>query len=74
MDEAFTGLSGYRRVVDDVMIYDSDEEQYASHIRQFLQRCTERNITLNKEKWVYSRPEVQFAGLGIVWTSQSQKP
>ena len=27
MDKAFTGLSGYRRVVNDVVIYDSDKEQ-----------------------------------------------
>ena len=62
MDEAFAGLSGYRRVVDDVVIYDSNEEQHASHVRQFLQK---KNITLNKEKWVYSQPEVHFAGFNL---------
>ena len=62
MNEAFDGLSGYRRVVDDVVIYDSDEEQHDSHVRLFLQRCNEKNITLNRDKWVYSQPEVVFAG------------
>ena len=37
MDEAFAGLSGYRCVVDDVVIYDSDETKHATHVRQFLQ-------------------------------------
>ena len=46
MDEAFAGLPGFRRVVDDVVIYDQDRSQ---HVRQFLQRCAERNITLNLE-------------------------
>ena len=29
MAEAFTGLTGFRRVVDDIIIYDSDEHQHA---------------------------------------------
>ena len=37
MDEAFTGLSRYRRIVDDVVIYDSDPSQHIDHVRQFLQ-------------------------------------
>ena len=62
MDEAFSGLSGYRRIVDDIVIYDSDIEKHEIHVRQFLQRCTNKNITLNRDKWVYARPLVEFAG------------
>ena len=36
MDEAFTGLSGYRRIVDDVVIYDSDPSQHIDYVHQFL--------------------------------------
>ena len=32
MAEAFTGLTGFCRVVDDIIIYDSDEHQHASHV------------------------------------------
>ena len=62
MDEAFAGLEGYRRIVDDVVIFDKDKEQHESHVRQFLQRCSKRRITLNAEKWEYARSEVDFAG------------
>ena len=62
MDEAFTGLSGYHRIVDDVVIYDSDITQHTNHIREFRQRCAERKITLNPTKWTFSQPEVPFAG------------
>ena len=62
MDEAFAGLTGYRRVVDDVVIYDSDTTQHTDHVRQFLQRCAERQITLNTDKWVFAQPQVTFAG------------
>ncbi len=65
MDEAFSGLSGYRRVVDDVVIFDSDEANHAAHVRQFLQRCTECMITLNKDKWEYNKPLVTFAGFQL---------
>ncbi len=62
MDEAFSSLASFRCTVDDVVIYDSDERQHESHVRQFLQCCVERHITLNSNKWAYGKPEVDFAG------------
>ena len=65
MDEAFAGLTGYRRIVDDVVIYDSDPSQHLDHVRQFLQRCAEQQITLNADKWECAKPQVTFAGFTI---------
>jgi len=67
MDEAFAGLTGYRRIVDDVVIYDSDPAQHTDHVRQFLQRCAERKITLNTtpDKWQFAQSEVNFAGFTL---------
>ena len=65
MDEAFAGLSGYRCIVDDVVIYDNDEAQHAGHIRQFLQRCTEKKTTLNTDKWQFAQAKVHFAGFAL---------
>ena len=62
MDEAFSGLLGYRRIVDDIVIYDSDPTKHADHVRQFLQRCKEQKITLNTSKWAFGQPTVTFAG------------
>ena len=62
MAEAFTGLTGFRRVVDDIIIYDNDEQQHATYVRQFLQRCTDKHIALNLEKCKFSQQEVTFAG------------
>ena len=39
-------LTGFHRV-DDILVYDSDIEIHADHVRQFLQRCNEQQITLN---------------------------
>ena len=62
MAEAFTGLSGFRRIVDDIVVYDSDKQQYNDHVRQFLQRCVDHQIALNRDKWRFCKPSVTFAG------------
>ena len=56
MTEAFEGLSGFRRIVDDIIIYDKDAETHMTHVRQFLQRCQERKLystgkNVNLAKW-----------------------
>ena len=38
MTEAFSGLSGFRRIVDDFVIYDSNITEHINHVKQFLQR------------------------------------
>ena len=62
MDEAFKGLPGYRRIVDDIVIYDNDPTKHADHVRLFLQKCKEHKITLNTSKWVFGQPTVPFTG------------
>ena len=62
MDEAFKGLPGYRRIVDDIVIYDNDPTKHTDHVRLFLQRCKEQKITLNTSKWVFGQSTVSFAG------------
>ena len=39
--DAFEGLSGLR-IVDDIIIYDKDKTSLMKHVKQFLQRCKER--------------------------------
>ena len=57
LDEAFAGLTGYRCIVDDVVIYDSNPAQHTDHVRQFLQWCAERKITLTTtlDKWQFAQ-------------------
>ena len=44
------------------MIYDQNKAEHGSHVRQFLQRCAEKNITLNLLKWRFAQSTVDFAG------------
>ena len=65
MADAFEGLSGFQRIVDDIVIYDKDEASHITHIREFLQRCKERQIALNKEKCKFNLRQVTFTGLKL---------
>jgi len=65
MTEAFNGLSGFRRIVDDFVIYDSNIADHLTHVEQFLQRCADNNIVLNMEKCQFFKSKVTFAGFRL---------
>ena len=65
MAQAFEGLLGFRRIVDDVVIYDKDAATHEDHVKQFIQRCQDRGISLNKDKWKYCQSKVTFAGFQL---------
>ena len=50
MAQAFEGLHGFRRIVDNVIIYNKDAATHADHVKRFIQRCQDRGISLNKDK------------------------
>ena len=65
MSEAFRGLSGFRRIVDDFVIYDSNTTDHISHVKQFLQWCKEKKIALNTDKCQFFKSQVTFAGFQV---------
>jgi len=65
MAEAFAGLTGFRRVVDDIIIYDEDEIEHTAHVQQFLKRCLDKQIALNSDKCKFSQTSVTFAGFTL---------
>ena len=62
MDEAFTGLCNYRRIADDDIIFDHDRSTHLAHVRQFLQSCADKGISLKKEKFKFAQTSTTFAG------------
>ena len=52
---AFSGLSRYQRIMDDIVIYDTT---HVDHVRLFLQRYKEQKITVNTWIWVFRQPTV----------------
>ena len=39
MDEAFSGLANYRKVVDGALVFDCDFNVHVDRVTQFLKRC-----------------------------------
>ena len=62
MAEAFTGLNGFRHIVDDIVIYDSDAATHTEHVCAFLKCCADKNIALNLAKCKFHQTKVTFAG------------
>lgn len=62
MDQAFQGLPGTQRLVDDVIVYGATREQFLERVSAFLQRCREHGVSLNRDKVQFLQPEVKFAG------------
>jgi len=62
MTEAFNGLSGFRRIVDDFIIYDSNLSDQIAHVKEFLKHCADQHIALNAEKCQFFQTKTTFAG------------
>ena len=65
MDEAFVGMHNFRKIVDDVVIFDEDKSEHIKHVQQFLHHCEEKNITLNSDKFRFCQTETTFAGFEL---------
>ena len=65
MAEAFEGLTGYCRIVDDILIYDKDPQQHVIHVKQLLQWYKDKKISPNRNKWQFCQSQVNFVGFHI---------
>jgi len=62
MLEALDGLTGVIYIADDVIIHGRDEQEHDARLAAFLQRCRERGIQLNRDKFVLKNTEITFMG------------
>ena len=60
-DEALQGLSGYAKIVDDIIIFAKDQKELYNRISAILQICKENNIILSKRKFQVGT-KISFAG------------
>ena len=65
MAEAFGGLLAFRRIVDDMVIYGKDKERHIAHVKQFLQRYQDRQISLNRDKCTFCQTTITFTGFKL---------
>ncbi len=62
MDEALAGMQNFRKIVDNVMIFNSNQQEHIVHVWELLRRCQEKGISLNREKFKFCQTTALFAG------------
>lgn len=60
--EAINGLSGVLCIADDIVIHGKTKEQHDQNLENFLARCMEKGIKLNKNKFELRMKEITFMG------------
>ena len=67
IDENLEGLDGVKAIADDILIWGKTiEEATASHDKRLLtllERCKQKNIKLNKEKFQLRKTELSYMGM-----------
>ena len=78
IDENLQGLEGVKAIADDILVWgdgDTREEAIADHDKRLialLERCQQKNIKLNKEKFLLKKTELSYTG--VVLTDKGVKP
>jgi hypothetical protein len=72
-DRALSGLSGVRKIVDDIIIFASDLDELLVRTKEVLQRCKENSITLSLQKAQIGE-KVKFAGFIVSSSGISPNP
>ena len=53
-----------KKIVDDNIVYSSNSlVQHTVLVKKFLTRCREAGIRLQRNKFIFAKPEVTFAGI-----------
>ena len=64
-DEALAGLDNVQKVVEDVIIYDTDLDTHVHRVREVIRRCSEHGITLHPGKFVFGAPSATYCGFKV---------
>ena len=78
LNQNLEGLPGVHRIFDDLLISGKGDSLLAAsqdserNLRSLLERCQQRNIKLNREKFMFKCSQVPF--IGHLLTSERLKP
>ncbi|XP_059083506.1 uncharacterized protein LOC131880815 [Tigriopus californicus] len=54
-----------RKLVDDILLFDSDFAAHVQSVGELLLRCRDHGISVNKNKFDFGQPEVNFVGFQV---------
>ena len=58
-------IERFKKIVDDICLYDFSIEDAFWHVWEFLNMCSKNGIVLNKHKFQFCQDTISFAGLKI---------
>ena len=65
IQHALQGIPGVRNISDDIIVFGKTRADHDRSLDQTLQRLCDRGLTLNKDKCLFSVPELVFFGFKI---------
>ncbi|PIK50415.1 hypothetical protein BSL78_12654 [Apostichopus japonicus] len=72
MTELFDDLTGVEVIMDDILVWGSNEQEHDMRLEQVLQRCRDKKLKLNLDKCKFKVDEVPY--IGHILTSDGVKP
>ena len=62
MDAAFDGIKDIKKIIDDILTYDTSFACHVEKVRTLLQRCRIHGISISQKKFVFAKAEVKYVG------------
>ena len=62
MSNLLTGMEGTVCLMDDILIYESSQEEHDAQLCKVLEKLRKSGVTLNREKCVFSVSKIKFLG------------
>ena len=62
MSNLLTGMEGTVCLMDDILIYPSSQEEHYGRLRKVLEKLRKSEVTLNRQRCVFSVPKIKFLG------------
>ena len=72
LQQVLQGLDGCKNISDDIVVYGRTESAHNQNLKRVLQRLTDHNLTLNKDKCKFAQKELCF--MGHILTAKGVKP
>ena len=75
-DAAFDGITNFKKVVDDCLVYDDDLSDHVARVRRVLTCARDNGIKLSAKKFVFAATQIEFCGYRLNadgWTVDEAK-
>lgn len=65
-------LKGVANIADDIIIFGTNIEEHDSNLKAVLDRLTAKDLTLNLQKCIFSKENIEF--YGFIFNANGMKP